>query len=107
MKDWNLMPVILDGDGTFVTRNAYDFRGPRDAPGSRGEYAKASLHAGLVCLNGPSSGFDLDAQSELFAVALDEIDNDSDLINKVLEITLADAEDETITTRRYELPASI
>lgn len=51
-KDWELLPVILEGDWMFVTKNAYDFRGPSDAPGAKGEYVKAELHAGLVCLNG-------------------------------------------------------
>ena len=60
MKDWNLLPIILSGDWTFVTRNAYDFRGPAHAPGSKGEYAKTTLHPGLICLNGPTDGFDLD-----------------------------------------------
>jgi hypothetical protein len=32
-QDWNLLPVILAGDWTFVTKNSYDFRGPVDAPG--------------------------------------------------------------------------
>jgi hypothetical protein len=98
------LPVILDGDWTFVTRNAYDFRGPPDSPGSKGEYAKTTLHAGLVCLNGPTYGFDLDTQLELFAVALDEIDHESALTNRVLEVTLEAAYDETVTVSRYDLP---
>ena len=105
-KDWTLMPVILDGDWTFVTRNAYDFRGPPAAPGSKGEYAKAGLHAGLICLNGPTEGFDLDAQLELFEVALDELDRDPDLVNQVLEVTLEAGGDGDITVRRYALPAA-
>ncbi len=24
-KDWELMPIIIDGDWTFVTRNAFDY----------------------------------------------------------------------------------
>ena len=31
LKDWDLLPIILGGDWTFVTRNAYDFRGPAEA----------------------------------------------------------------------------
>lgn len=88
VKDWNLMPSILDGDWTFVTRNSYDFRGPAQAPGAKGEYAKVELHAGLICLNGPAHGFTLDTQIELFDVALDELDHDGDLTNQVLEVTL-------------------
>ena len=36
LKDWHLKPIILDGDWTFVTRNAIDFRGPAQRPGRRG-----------------------------------------------------------------------
>lgn len=35
LKDWELKPIILEGDWTFVTRNSVDFQGkdkraPRD-----------------------------------------------------------------------------
>lgn len=104
VKDWNLMPVILGGDWTFVTRNAYDFRGAPGAPGTRGEYAKVDLHAGLICLNGPADGFTLETQLELFEIALDEIDSDRDLVNRVLEVTLEGGGDQDIAIRRYALP---
>ena len=102
-KDWELKAVILDGDWTFVTKNSIDFRGPDDAPGSRGQYADVALHAGLICLNGPV-GMDLDLQLELFEAARDELDCDNDLVNQVLEITLPDPADE-IEVLRYKLPA--
>ena len=102
-KDWELKAVILDGDWTFVTKNSIDFRGPDDAPGSRGQYADVALHAGLICLNGPV-GMDLDLQLELFEAAPDELDCDNDLVNQVLEITLPDPADE-IEVLRYKLPA--
>jgi hypothetical protein len=101
-KDWELKVVVLDGDWTFVTRNSIDFRGPRHAPGSRGQYADVVLHAGLICLNGPV-GMDLDVQLELFEAALDELDGDDDLVNQVLEISLSDSGDE-IEVLRYKLP---
>lgn len=63
-KDWELTPIILDGDWTFVTKNSVDFRGPRDKPGTKGQYADVAIHAGLICLNGPP-GMDLDMQIEL------------------------------------------
>jgi hypothetical protein len=44
----------------------------RLTPGSKGEYRKAMIHAGLICLNGPV-GMDLDMQIKLFETALDEI----------------------------------
>src|SRR6266496_3982998 len=95
--------MVVDGDWTLVTRNSYDFRGPADAAGSKGEYKKVELHAGLVCLNGPP-GMDLPMQRALFAIALDEIESDGDLINKVLEVTLAEPDSEEIAVERYPLP---
>ena len=102
LSDRALMPRIVSGDWTFVTRNAIDFRGPPHAPGSRGEYARVDLHAGLVCLNGPPA-MDLAMQRELFETALDEVSRDSDLINQVLDVTL---EDDSLLIRRYALPAA-
>jgi hypothetical protein len=102
-KDWELLPVILAGDWTFVTKNSYDFRGPPNAPGTKGEYRKADLHAGLICLNGPP-GMDLDMQVELFGIALDELTGNGDIVNQVLEITLADGAATEITITRYDLP---
>lgn len=102
LKDWELKPIILDGDWTFVTKNSIDFRGPAGRPGSKGQYADVHLHAGLICLNGPS-GMDLEMQRDLFDVALDEFKENSDLINQVLEIT---HEEDGIFLRRYYLPPS-
>nr|WP_294563587.1 DUF5615 family PIN-like protein [uncultured Rhodopila sp.] len=101
LKDWELKPLILDGDWTFVTRNSIDFRGPAENPGSKGQYAGVALHAGLICLNGPP-GMDLDMQLELLDQALAELDADPDLINQIREITL---EEEALHVRRYQLPA--
>lgn len=101
-KDWNLMPVILDGDWVFVTKNSVDFRGPAGSPGSKGLYAAVALHAGLVCINGPV-GMDLDLQLGLFSLALDELENDDNLINQVLEVT-AVGEDGEVEILRYRLP---
>ncbi len=100
-KDWKLKPIILDGDWTFVTKNSADFRGPRDKPGSKGQYADVAIHAGVVCLNGPQ-GMDLDMQLELFGAALDALEEDVDLVNKVLEVTIQD--DDTLRILRYALP---
>jgi len=103
-KDWELIPVIVEGDWTFVTKNSVDFRGPADAPGTAGEYAQIDLHSGLVCLNGPV-GMDLDLQLELFEVALDDLDAMPDLVNQVMEVTLKSASAEEIGVIRYGLPA--
>ena len=48
IKDWDLLKIVLEGDWTLVTRNAYDFRGPEAAPGTRGQYQRAEIHAGLI-----------------------------------------------------------
>lgn len=104
-KDWELLPVILEADWVFVTKNAYDFRGPSGAPGTKGEYAKAELHAGLVCLNGPP-GMDLNLQLDLFDTAMDELDQDPDLINQVLEVSASTPAATAFQIRRYALPSS-
>lgn len=102
--DWKLLPLLVAGDLTLVTKNSVDFRGPADAPGSKGLYAVLDLHAGLICLNGPP-GMDLDMQRELFAVVLDKLDAlDGDLTNRVLEATLDSAEGDIIL-RLYDLPS--
>jgi hypothetical protein len=101
-QDHNLLPVILEGDWVFVTRNSYDFRGPAEEPGSKGQYSKLELHAGLVCLNGPV-GMDLDLQLELFSVAMDDLALDPDLVNRVLEVTFR-SETQDIQIIRYDLP---
>ena len=100
-KDWELKPVILEGDWTFVTKNSLDFRGPASKPGSKGQYADVAIHAGLICLNGPET-MDLAMQTELFEVALDELSANDDLINQVLEITMTDQDE--IHLVRYRLP---
>lgn len=100
-KDWDLIPLIVDGDWTFVTRNSIDFRGPASHPGAKGQYARVDLHAGLVCLNGPS-GLTRDLQIELFEHALSELDTHPDLVNQVLEITLES--DGSLLVSRYALP---
>ncbi|RWA75243.1 MAG: hypothetical protein EOQ28_09055 [Mesorhizobium sp.] len=100
-KDWELKPVILDGDWTFVTKNSADFRGPEAAPGSKGQYAGIAIHAGLICLNGPST-MDLGMQLELFEEALNELQANDDLVNQVLEVTMTE---DDIHILRYLLPA--
>lgn len=100
-KDWNVTNMAIEGDWTLVTRNSVDFRGPANAPGTKGEYSKLVLHAGLICLNGPV-GMDLDMQIDLFRKALEAVAEDSDLVNKCLEVTMDD--EGMIRTHRYRLP---
>lgn len=101
-KDWELKPVLLEQDWVLVTRNSEDFRGPAQAPGSKGQYSDVTLHAGIICINGPV-GMDLDWHRRLFDEALEELDRDGDLTNQVLEITLEDDES-GIDVVRYQMP---
>lgn len=102
LKDWELKPLILKDDWTFITKNSVDFRGPAEMPGAQGQYAGVAIHPGLICLNGPPC-MDLDMQLELFEQALDELPTDTDLVNQVLEITM---EEDVLHVRRYHLPVA-
>lgn len=104
-KDWDLLPIILEGDWTFVTSNAFDWRGPKESPGTKGQYARTSVHAGLICLNGPADGTDLDLQCALFERALEELDADPDLVNQLLEITI-ETEGGEMLVERKPMPAN-
>jgi hypothetical protein len=46
---------------------------------------------------------DLALQRELFSEALDELDNDADITNQILEVTLEDSE-AAILIERYPYP---
>jgi hypothetical protein len=102
-KDWQLKRLLLAEDWVLVTRNSDDFRGHRETPGSKGQFSDVSLHAGLICLNGPA-GMDLALQRELFSEVLDELDTDGDLTNQILEVTLEERE-AGIRIERYRCPA--
>ena len=43
-KDWKSKEILLAEDWVLVTRNSEDFRGPRETPGSKGQYSHASIH---------------------------------------------------------------
>lgn len=105
-KDWELKEITLAGDWTFVTKNSVDFRGARVNPGSKGQYADVAIHAGLICLNGPT-GMDLNMQIDLFELALSELAINDDLVNQVIEVTLEpgpDGECDQLEIIRYALP---
>jgi predicted nuclease of predicted toxin-antitoxin system len=89
VQDWNLMAPIREGDLTFVTNNAKDFRRL---------YAREDIHAGLVILipNVPPS-----EQRELFDAALDDLEVSPGLINEALEVGIVEGD---IQITRYELP---
>jgi predicted nuclease of predicted toxin-antitoxin system len=87
--DRDLMPRILDGDYTFVTTNAADFRRL---------YAGRELHAGLVII---VPQVEPARQRALFNGLLDTLGAEEALVNEVLEISL-DADEAVFT--RYDLP---
>jgi predicted nuclease of predicted toxin-antitoxin system len=101
-KDWELKKTLLEGDWVLVTKNSADFRGPANAPGSKGQYANVTLHSGLICLNGPV-GMNLALQSELFHEALNQLEVDEDLTNQVLEVNCSDDE-AMVDIIRYHMP---
>ena len=92
VQDWNLMAPIREGDLTFVTNNAKDFRRL---------YAQEDIHAGLVILipNVPPS-----EQRELFDAALDDLEVSPGLINEALEVGIVEGD---IQITRYELPGGV
>jgi Domain of unknown function (DUF5615) len=102
-KDWELKQVLLEEDWVLVTWNCKDFPGPKDAPGSKGVLAHVPLHAGLICLDGPT-GMDLDLQRLLFGFVLDELDQQPDLTNQCIDVSI-DEFGENVDIVRYELPA--
>ncbi|KQT43211.1 toxin-antitoxin system, toxin component, PIN family protein [Aureimonas sp. Leaf454] len=74
-KDPDLMPLIRAESFVFVTANGKDFLKL---------YARETLHPGLIIIvhgNGTA-----ERQIELFALALDEIERNSDITNKLLEV---------------------
>lgn len=87
--DWDLMPRIVDGDFTFVTNNARDFRKL---------YAKQELHAGLIIIVPQVLPV---RQRELFDAVLEELVADDEFVNEVIEIAI---EGEMAIITRYALP---
>jgi predicted nuclease of predicted toxin-antitoxin system len=90
-KDWNIASFAEQQDLTIVTNNAADFLKI---------YSRRQVHPGLVIII-PSVPVKI--QRELFRVALDAIGNVTDLVNKVLEVDIA--ENRTSATL-YDLPLS-
>lgn len=101
-KDWELMPFVLDGDWTLVTNNSFDFRGDAKNPGTRGYHAKVEIHAGLICLNWDQSLAGLEIHRSCFELALNELPNIPDMVNKCLEVSVDSFGEATITL--YDLP---
>lgn len=103
-KDWELKPFLLAEEWVLVTRNCKDFRGPQDAPGSKGVLSGVAIHAGLVCLEAPV-GMDLEEQTDLFLAALQELVETPDMTNQVLEVSRGEPGGD-IQVGRYEMPRS-
>jgi predicted nuclease of predicted toxin-antitoxin system len=89
VQDWNLMAPIREGEFTFVTNNAKDFRRL---------YALEEIHAGLIIL---IPNVTPEEQRVLFDAALDELGGTAGLINEALELSVVEGE---IQITRYELP---
>jgi predicted nuclease of predicted toxin-antitoxin system len=87
-KDHEVMERVQEGDYTFVTNNAVDFRRL---------YRYLPIHAGLIILL-PSVAPAM--QGKLFKAAVDEI-GDRDLIDQILEIGL---DRNRVAVRRYDFP---
>lgn len=88
LKDHELMLRIRDGDFTFVTNNAVDFRRL---------FTKEQIHAGLVIIV-PNAVPAI--QRALFEIVLDYI-GDRTLENRAIEINLIG---DTTEIEEYELP---
>jgi len=101
-KDWQLKPLLLSEMWVLVTNNSKDFRGPKEDPGSSGQFAGLSWQPGLICLNLPPE-MSRERQLELFARALNELEIDGDLTNQVLEINSV-GDEYPIEILRYDLP---
>lgn len=87
--DWDLMPRIVEGNFTFVTNNARDFRKL---------YAKEELHTGPVIIVPhvlPAR------QRDLFEPVLEELANEDELLNEIIEISM---EEDALVVTRYMLP---
>lgn len=87
--DWDLMPRIIEGDFTFVTNNAKDFRKL---------YAKEPIHAGLVIVVPQVAP---DSQRKLLDSLLADLAPEEFLINEIIEIEI---ENGAAVVTRYDLP---
>ena len=87
-EDWNLAVFAADNDLVVVTNNATDFRRL---------YARQPLHSGLILI---LPNVDRPTEARLFAVALAQLAEVTDLVNQVMEINLDDTQ---VKLRIYDL----
>jgi hypothetical protein len=92
-KDWELKQILLDEDWVLFTWNCKDFRGPKAAPGTKGILKNVPVHAGLICIEGPT-GMDLNIQKSFFDAVLTELEQRPDMTNQVLEVSFSVTGDE-------------
>lgn len=102
--DHVLMNTILNDDWTFVTRNSKDFRPNRGELRQSPCYVSVGLHAGLVCLNPPPDS-DNELHLKYFLVCINYIDGLRDLINKVLEVSPSESNEDNLIVDFYDLPS--
>lgn len=88
-KDWEILRIVIEEEWVLVTNNAIEFRG---------RYRKLDVHPGVVFL---LPAFPRAQQMELFAVALDAIEESPDMSNTALDVNYEDGHPRT---RRYCLP---
>lgn len=86
--DWNLMPRIVEGDFTFVTNNASDFRKL---------YQREPIHAGLVIIVPQVTPA---TQRVLFNLLLDDLGDCGEMVNEAIEIRI---EGDEVVMERYNL----
>ena len=89
--DRALMQRIIEGDFTFVTNDAGDFRRL---------YARHQLHPGLVII---IPQVEPSRQRALLSGLLGTLEPDAALVNEVIEVSL---DGEHVAFTRYELPRS-
>ncbi|BEV11945.1 DUF5615 family PIN-like protein [Asticcacaulis sp. DW145] len=87
--DWDLMPRIIEGDYTFVTNNAADFRRL---------YSRQQLHPGLVIVVPQVPPV---RQRELFQALLNHLGATGQLVNEVIEIVI---DGDGVRLDAYDLP---
>lgn len=76
--DWDLLQIVAAQDWVLVTNNAIEFRG---------RYREIELHPGIVFL---LPAVRRDAQLRLFEAALEHVEDQPDLVNTALDVTLDD-----------------
>lgn len=74
-KDWDLLPMLIEQNFILVTNNGEEFKQ---------RYANLEIHPGLVII--VPGGLVKEKQVELFDRALDVIEEQDDIVNKVIEV---------------------